>query len=135
MKRNTGFILAGLLVSLLLAGVVSNFASGSPDGLDSASTQGCELADEEIVDGTCMASGAQDHELADSPFADYGLTAVDNDFISTVVAGAVGVLLTFAVAGGLFWLARGRRPEETADASTDAPAGASASSGVSAGER
>jgi cobalt/nickel transport protein len=123
MKRNTGFILAGLLVSLLLAGVVSNFASGSPDGLDSASTEGCELVDEEIVGGSCMAAGAQDHELADSPFADYGLTVVDNEFLGTAVAGVVGVLVTFAVAGGLFWLTRGRRSEET----TDTPVATSAS--------
>ncbi|MFY1695471.1 MULTISPECIES: PDGLE domain-containing protein [unclassified Solwaraspora] len=118
MKRNTGFILAGLLVSLLLAGVVSNFASGSPDGLDSASTQGCEVDGEEIVGGACMASGAREHELSDSPFADYGLAAVDNAFLGTAAAGVVGVLLTFAVAGGLFWLTRSRRPQEPADAST-----------------
>ncbi|MDG4767486.1 PDGLE domain-containing protein [Solwaraspora sp. WMMD406] len=111
MKRNTGFILAGLLLSLLLAGVVSNFASGSPDGLDSASLKGCTVgADEEIVDGTCMASGFEEHELSDSPFADYGLSFVDNSFLGTAVAGTVGVLLTFAVAGGLFWLTRSRRP-------------------------
>ncbi|WFE24124.1 PDGLE domain-containing protein [Solwaraspora sp. WMMD937] len=127
MKRNTGFVLAGLFVSLLLAGVVSNFASGSPDGLDSASTQGCEFDGEEIVGGACMSSGAQDHELADSPFADYGLTAVDNGFVGTAVAGAVGVLLTFAVAGGLFWLTRSRRPAAGTPAAEaaaiEAPAG------------
>jgi cobalt/nickel transport protein len=111
MKRTTWFILGGLLVALLLAGVVSNFASGSPDGLDSASTKGCTTnADGEITGGSCMGAAAQEHELADSPFADYGLTGVGNSFLSTALAGGAGVLLTFAVAGGLFWAARSRRP-------------------------
>ncbi|MFY1633758.1 PDGLE domain-containing protein [Solwaraspora sp. WMMB335] len=124
MKRNTGFLLAGLLVSLLLAAVVSNFASGSPDGLDSASTKGCVLDEnEEIVGGSCMALGAEDHELADSPFADYGLTALDNEFLGTAVAGVVGVLLTFAVAGGLFWLSRGRRQAAESAAAGGPPGG------------
>lgn len=110
MKRGTWFILSGLLVALLLAGVVSNFASGSPDGLDSASTKGCTVADEEITGGSCMARNAKEHEWADSPLADYGLRGIDNSFVSTALAGVTGVLLTFAVGGGLFWLARSRRP-------------------------
>jgi hypothetical protein len=40
MKR-WGFLLAGLAVCLLLAGVVSNFASSSPDGLEHAAREGC----------------------------------------------------------------------------------------------
>jgi cobalt/nickel transport protein len=110
MRRTTWFVLGGLLVALLLAGVVSNFASGSPDGLDSASTRGCTTnAEGEITGGDCMASNAEDHELADSPFADYGFAGIDNPYLATAVAGATGVLLTFAVGGGLFWLARRRR--------------------------
>ncbi|MEV7230282.1 PDGLE domain-containing protein [Polymorphospora sp. NPDC051019] len=115
MRRGSWFVLGGLLVALLLAGVVSNFASGSPDGLDSASTKGCTLnADEEITGGSCMASNAKDHEWAGSPLADYGLRGVDNPFLATAVAGATGVLLTFVVGGGLFWLVRGRRPADRA---------------------
>ncbi|MEJ3747238.1 PDGLE domain-containing protein [Actinomycetes bacterium KLBMP 9797] len=111
MKKTTWFILGGLLVALLLAGVVSNFASGSPDGLDSASTKGCTLdADGNITGGTCMAQNAKDSETADSPLADYGLSGIDNEFLATGVAGVAGVLLTFAVGGGLFWLTRKRQP-------------------------
>ncbi|MFC0533370.1 PDGLE domain-containing protein [Phytohabitans kaempferiae] len=115
MKRTTWFILGGLLVALLLAGVVSNFASGSPDGLDSASTKGCTLDDnDEITGGSCMARNAKDAETADSPFADYGISGIDNAYVSTGLSGVAGVLLTFAVGGGLFWLVRGRRqPAET----------------------
>lgn len=111
LRRNTWFLLGGLLLSLLLAGLVSNFASSAPDGLDSTSTKGCTTdAEGEITGGACMASNAKEHELGDSPLADYGLRGVDNQYLSTAVAGTVGVLVTFAVAGGLFWLARTRRP-------------------------
>ncbi|MSW17325.1 MAG: hypothetical protein F2851_00005, partial [Actinobacteria bacterium] len=34
MKKQTRFLLAGFVLSLFLAGVVSNFASSSPDGLE-----------------------------------------------------------------------------------------------------
>ncbi len=113
MKRTTWFILGGLLVALLLAGVVSNFASGSPDGLDSASTKGCTLNEnDEIIGGSCMAQNAKDSETADSPFADYGISGIGNSYVSTGLAGVAGVLLTFAIGGGLFWLARRRQPAE-----------------------
>jgi cobalt/nickel transport protein len=109
-KTTTKFLLAGLFVALLLAGVVSNFASGSPDGLDATSTRGCTLNDAgEITGGTCMAQGAKDHETAGSPFADYSIAGIDNAYVSTGLAGVGGVLLTFALGGGLFWLTRTRR--------------------------
>jgi cobalt/nickel transport protein len=100
-------------VSLLLAGVVSNYASGSPDGLDSASTKGCTTNEAgEVTGGDCMAKNAEDHELADGPLADYGIRGVDNSFLSTGLSGVIGVLLTFAVGGGIFWLVRSRRQPE-----------------------
>jgi cobalt/nickel transport protein len=114
-KKTTGFLMAGLLLALLLAGVVSNFASGSPDGLDATSTRGCTLdADGEITGGTCMAQGAKDHEVAGSPFADYGIAGFSNPYLSTGLSGVLGVLVTFGVAGGVFWLARSRRRPDRA---------------------
>jgi cobalt/nickel transport protein len=96
-------------VALVLAGVVSNFASSSPDGLDATTRQGCEFNEnDEIVGGQCLAQEAQDHEMADSPFADYGVAGIDNPFVSTAVAGVVGVLITFGIGTGLFWFARRR---------------------------
>jgi cobalt/nickel transport protein len=103
------FVLAGLFVALLLAGVVSNFASSSPDGLDAASTRGCTVsATGEITGGVCIAQGAEEHEVG-GPFADYAFAGSDNAFVSTAVSGVVGVLVTFALAGGVFWLTRRRR--------------------------
>ena len=42
---------AGVIVALVLAGVVSNFASGSPDGLDSVLREGCTFdSNDQIVE-------------------------------------------------------------------------------------
>jgi len=104
-----GFVLAGLFVALLLAGVVSTVASGAPDGLEAASTRGCTVnAAGEITGGACIAQGAKEHEFG-GPFADYGVAGVGNAFVSTAITGVLGVLVTFAVAGGVFRLARRRR--------------------------
>ncbi|MFI7281026.1 PDGLE domain-containing protein [Micromonospora chersina] len=127
-KRPWPFVLGGLLVALLLAGVVSNYASAHPDGLDSSLLKGCTVnADHEITGGSCPAQQAKDHELADSPLADYGVRGVSNGFLSTGLSGVLGVLLTFALGGGLFWLARRRGPSTgpangVANGPTDGPA-------------
>ncbi|RIV36752.1 PDGLE domain-containing protein [Micromonospora radicis] len=107
-RRLWGFLAGGLLVALLLAGVVSNFASPHPDGLDSSLRQGCTLdADGEIIGGSCPAQQEKEHEIG-GPLADYGIAGIDNDFLSTGLSGVLGVLLTFGVAGGAFWLVRRR---------------------------
>lgn len=132
--RTTGFLVAGLLVALLLAGVVSNFAAATPDGLDAAATRGCTTdAAGEITGGSCIAQGARDHELGDSPLADYGLRAVGEGPLSTGLAGVTGVLLTFGLAGGLFWLSRRRNPRAAAPAGSAAPATPTAASTSTAG--
>lgn len=114
-RRSWPFLLGGLLVALLLAGVVSNYASAHPDGLDSSLLRGCTVnTDGEITGGSCPAQQTRDHELADSPLADYGVRGVSNDFLSTGLSGVLGVLLTFALGGGLFWLARRRGPRPDA---------------------
>lgn len=131
-QRHWGFIVGGLLVALLLAGVVSNFASSHPDGLDSSLREGCTFdAEDNITGGTCPAQQTRDHELADSPLADYGVKGVDNAYLSTGLSGVAGVLITFALGGGLFWLTRRRG---TGAGSGDSETGtASGDSGTSAG--
>lgn len=113
MSRRLGWFLAGgLLVALLLAGVASSFASGDPDGLDYTALQGCTTdADGTITGGTCLAQHEGDHQLKDSPLAGYGIRGIDNEFLSTGLSGVAGVLVTFAIGGGLCWLVRRRREE------------------------
>ncbi|MFI6262310.1 PDGLE domain-containing protein [Micromonospora sp. NPDC051006] len=143
-KRPWMFVVGGLLVALLLAGVVSNYASSHPDGLDSSLLKGCTVdADDNITGGSCPAQQAKDHELADSPLADYGVRGIDNAFLSTGLSGVLGVLLTFAVGAGAFWLLRRRSPgtgatagngaTTTGDDPTAAPAGTGAAAGAAGG--
>jgi cobalt/nickel transport protein len=109
MSRNRIFLLTGLLVTLLLAGVVSSFASSAPDGLDAAARKGCTFdARGNITGGDCLAKRGADNQTADSPLADYGIRGLDGP-LSTGLAGAIGVLLTFGVGYGVFRLVR-RRP-------------------------
>ena len=119
--RRWHFFAAFALVALICAGVLSYFADSDPDGLDSATRNGCEVVrtdQGERLEGSCIAQRAGEHHLSDSPLANY---AVDGDSRFTGVAGVLGVLATAVVAGGLFWLLR-RRPSR-ADATTppDAP--------------
>ena len=90
MKKSTSFVLVGLVVSLLLAGIISNFASGSPDGL------------EKVAEDTGFIGTAEDSAVAQSPLADYGVSFIENDFISTGLSGVIGVAVTALIAFGLF---------------------------------
>lgn len=108
MKR-WSFWIAFAAATLLIAGVVSYFASSSPDGLDSATLHGCEIteaADGEQLTGDCIAQHAAEHPLAASPLADYAVGGQDG---TGGIAGIIGVLVTVVVAGSAFWLIA-RRP-------------------------
>lgn len=91
-------LIAGLLVALVLAGLVSFYASGSPDGL------------EKVAADKGFDAGAQDHAVADGPLADYGVSGVEDARLSGGLSGVVGVGVVLLVGGGLFWFVR-RRPE------------------------
>lgn len=108
-RRGWMFFVGFAIVALLIAGIVSYFASSSPDGLDSATLEGCEVvetADGEALEGECIAQDAIDHPLSESPLADY---ALGGDDATTGLAGIIGVVVTLAVAGALFWvIARSR---------------------------
>ncbi|CAA9235774.1 MAG: hypothetical protein AVDCRST_MAG41-1186 [uncultured Corynebacteriales bacterium] len=94
MTRTRGLLLGGLLLALLLAGVVSQFASGSPDGL------------EKVAEDKGFIATATDSDLADSPVADYAVRGVDDERVSGGLAGVLGVLATFAIGGALFLVVR-----------------------------
>ncbi|KOV85418.1 hypothetical protein ADL03_11470 [Nocardia sp. NRRL S-836] len=76
---------------MLIAGVLSYFASGDPDGLD------------KTVEDTGIAEHAREHPFAGSAFADYALGGDDR---FTGVAGVLGVVVVLGLSFGLFWLLR-----------------------------
>ena len=84
------FYVSGLLVSLLLAGVVSFYASSHPDGL------------EKVAEEIGFIETAKDPATAGSALADYGVAGVENERASVGIAGVLGVAATGAVATGLF---------------------------------
>ena len=107
-RRGAGFHVGFLIVALIIAGGLSYFASPHPDGLDSVTLQGClvtEVGGAEQLAGDCIAQHARDSATADSPLADYRF----GGGAGTVgPAGVIGVLVTLALAGGLFRLLRRR---------------------------
>ncbi|MEH3142965.1 MAG: PDGLE domain-containing protein [Mycobacterium kyogaense] len=108
--RRWRFWVGFAVATLLIAGGVSYLASSSPDGLDSATLQGCQVvqtADGEQLQGDCIAQHAGEHGLAHSPLADYSIGGRDG---TGGLAGVAGVAVTVLVASGAFWLiARSRR--------------------------
>ena len=88
-------VTVGLVVSLLVAGVLSIWASSHPDGL------------EYVASGLGFESTARDSSTAGSPFADYGTRGVGGA-LSGGLAGVVGVVVTGLVMGGLVLLLRRR---------------------------
>jgi cobalt/nickel transport protein len=92
------FLVAGLLVAIGLALVVSGFASSSPDGL------------EKVAGDKGFLETAKDHLFADSPVADYAVRGVDDERLSAGLAGLIGVLVTFGVGLAVFALVRAMRP-------------------------
>jgi cobalt/nickel transport protein len=123
-----GFLVAGVLVSLLLAAVVSSLASSSPDGLDTVTLDGCTVDDQgEISGGRCAAQNARDSAAAASPLAGYGVSGVDGP-VSTGLAGAVGVLVTFGLMLLLLRIVRGRG-RQAAGPEPAAPGGGAAGRG------
>jgi len=101
MTRNRTLLITLLLVSLVLAGGVSMFASASPDGL------------EKVAEDKGISEQAKDHDLAGSPLADYGIRGVGDERLSGSLAGIAGVGITFLVAGGLMLALRRRKNQPT----------------------
>ena len=109
-RRRWAFWVAFAVVTLVVAGGLSYFASSSPDGLDAATLRGCtvtQTATGEQLTGTCIAQHATGHAMASSPLAGY---AIGGRSTTGGIAGVLGVLVTVAIAGSAFWLiARARR--------------------------
>lgn len=96
-------LVVGVLVSLLLAGVVSFYASSHPDGL------------EFVAGEKGFLGSATDHASSGSPFAEYATRGVEDARLSGGIAGVVGVIVVGAVAGGLFMALRRREHDQHGD--------------------
>lgn len=92
------FFAAAVLLTLLVAGVASHYASSHPDGLEYVAAE------------TGFGDSAEDSATADSPLADYQTRGVDDERLSGALAGVLGVGLVALLGGGLFWTLRGRSP-------------------------
>jgi cobalt/nickel transport protein len=105
-------VLAGFcLAALLTAGGLSYLASPAPDGLDAVTQLGCSrdpvaqvpAAARGTGDAGCIAGHVRDSPLARGPLAGYGVAGHRG---LTGAAGVIGVLVTLALAAGLFRLLR-----------------------------
>ena len=91
------FFLVAVVVSLLVAGVASYYASSHPDGL------------EYVAEQTGFLDSARDSATSDSPLADYQTAGVDDARLSGGIAGVTGVVVMLVLSTGLFWVLRRRR--------------------------
>lgn len=87
---NKKFYVGGLLVSLMLAGGVSFYASSHPDGL------------EKVAQDVGFIETAKDPATSGSALANYGVAGVENERASVGIAGVIGVAATGVLATGLF---------------------------------
>ena len=94
---STKWVVLGVAVAaLVLAGIVSFYASSHPDGL------------EYVAERTGFIDSADDHAAGDGPFADYATRGVEDARLSGGVAGVVGTLVVLVLAGGLGFAVRRR---------------------------
>lgn len=104
-KNLTLFVVGGLIVALGLAFFVSPFASSSPDGLN------------KVAIDKGFSDTQKEHALDDGPLAGYAVKGVDDKRVSTGIAGAVGVVVTFGLAMVLFALLRTLRSRRASEPS------------------
>ena len=98
-KRDFKFYAIFFAAALVLAAVVSFYASSSPDGL------------EKVAGEIGFLDTAKDHANSDFALADYGVAGVENERFSVGLAGTIGVVTTGIVAVVLF-MALGRKKKE-----------------------
>lgn len=96
-------VLAGVTIALLLAAVVSYYASGSPDGL------------ERVAENLGFAGTADEHAAGNSPLADYGVSGIGDARLSGGLAGIIGISVVGIVMYGLTRLLRRGDADSTED--------------------
>lgn len=93
-KVSNRFFLFFFLASITIAGALSFYASSHPDGL------------EKVAETEGFLNTAKDSAVSGSPLADYGVSGVANERLSVGLSGLLGVLVTAAVAFGIFHISR-----------------------------
>ena len=94
-------VLVGVALSLVVAAVVSAWASTHPDGL------------EHVAQTLGFAGSARDSVTSGSPLADYSAPGVGDARLSGGLAGVVGVAVVGLVMAALLtWLRRGPADRE-----------------------
>ncbi len=91
-------VVIGLVVSALIAGVLSFYASRRPDGLSS------------VAQSLGFADTARDSATSGSPLAGYSVTGVGDARLSGGLAGLVGLAVVGLLMTGLVLLLRRRAP-------------------------
>jgi cobalt/nickel transport protein len=94
------FAIVAILVCLVLAGVVSFYASSQPDGLN-------KVAADKGLTGNEQQSAA-----SGSPLAGYATEDVDDERLGGGLAGVVGVASVLLIAGGVAFAVRRRTPAD-----------------------
>ena len=89
-KSLKNFYLTFFFVALFLAGVISFYASSSPDGL------------EKVAEEIGFIDTAKDSAVANSLLSDYGVVGISNERLSVGISGIIGVIITGIVAFYLF---------------------------------
>ncbi len=96
------FVLIGVAVALLLAGVVSYYASSAPDGLN------------RVAEDHGITRAEKQHAAKDGPMAGYETKGIGNERASRLVAGVTGSLVVLALFGGLTLVLRRRATTDVA---------------------
>ena len=82
-------ILLLFLLSIALAVFISPFASTSPDGL------------ERVAEDKEFLHNAEGQEKISAPLPDYSVPGIGGEGLSTSLAGLIGTIITFVIAGGI----------------------------------
>ncbi len=88
-KPDYKILVAGLLISLFLAGILSPFASTLPDGL------------ERVAINLGFLKLGEGRHLVKSPIPDYAFPKLENEQMATALAGVIGTLVTIILIYGL----------------------------------
>ena len=83
------FWIYGLIISLLLAGLVSLYASSDPDGL------------ERVAEDIGFLHLGEGEPAVSSPMPDYVIPGIADETLSASLAGIVGTLVMFGIGVGL----------------------------------